>query len=108
MSNVKYITFVNEYGADDIIVFSFCQKHNEIARRLELSHVGVLGAGFIRFTVGSTCEDDIHVDTYDDELYVGAQCYGESSSLKIQSRGDDDTKIAVAMLQLKGTTHGRS
>ena len=72
MLRTKYIIF-EDNGLEDIIVFSGLQKHDSIARRLGLRPIS---AGF--FVIDA---DGI------------PKCYGESTSLKLESR-EEDTKIA--------------
>ncbi len=95
MNNTKYITFINEYGGDDIIVFSFCQKHSHIAAALSMHKDDILGAGFIQFY--GEPEDR---DTVDSPQHVVPHCYGESTSLKVLTRGAEDDRVAITMLQL--------
>lgn len=72
MKPLKYL--LTKQG--DLIVFSDGLSHSEMAGRRD-----IVGAGFIRFH-----------DTNDAEL-ARAECYGESVSLKIKSRKEEDEEI---------------
>lgn len=93
VNKVKYITFVSEFGCDDIIVFSFIQKHSHIASVMQMNKEDILGAGFIDIDVN---------DLPYGRRGVTATCWGESTSLTVSSRGKEDSDIADTMLNLDG------
>lgn len=69
---MKYITYLNPAEMADIRVFSDMEQHSHIAEEMKSRQpVELLGAGFI----------------------VNGKCKGYSESLKMDSRGEDDTKI---------------
>ena len=70
----KYIVFKQDH-LEDIIIFSGLQQHVDIANKLNLT---VVSAGFIKFV---PLEDYI-------------ECYGDSFSLKVKSRPEEDAQIA--------------
>jgi hypothetical protein len=80
MSQAKYI--IIESGPFLLpVVFSELQTHADVARALSGGgQPSVVGAGFC------------HID---DDRYV---CYGESVSLKVKSRGDEDSKLLNSYL----------
>ena len=84
MSKVKYIVF-NDDRLEDIVIFSELQTHSEIAHGLPGE---VVSAGFIRIFS-------------DGEIDVRVECYGESISLEVESRPEQDTKIARRALNLQ-------
>lgn len=71
----KYI--INDQGLP--VVFSELQTHADVARAL-FGITPVIGAGFCFI---------------DNDQYV---CYGESISLRVKSRGDEDSKILNRLL----------
>lgn len=91
MKTAKYITFVNEFGGDDIIVFSKAQKHSHIACVMNITAEDILGAGFIEFA---------SVGLPYGRHGVAAQCYNESVSLDVESRHSEDSQIANKVLDL--------
>lgn len=66
----KYITFVGDFGTEGIIIFPEHVGHNDVATGLN-----VVGAGF--------CNVD-----YNDP--GSSNCYGNSVSLGVESRGQED------------------
>ena len=91
MLEPKYIIYHDEVNdIEDIIIFSGFQKHIEVAHHL---HGKVVSAGFIKLTATDNPEGSSGPD-------VNIQCYGESNTLHIQSRPDEDTEIARHRLQL--------
>lgn len=84
MNKVKYIAFENEFGNEDLVVFSNQVTHIEMARNRRIFR-NVLGAGFIR------------INTIDGQLHVS--CYGRSESLGIDSR-EEDSNLARYILDL--------
>jgi hypothetical protein len=79
MKDVKYIAFENEFGNDDLVIFSNQVIHSEMARNRRIFRE-VTGAGFIR----------IGADTHG----VTVHCYGKSESLGVESRGEIDSNLA--------------
>jgi hypothetical protein len=76
---MKYITYVNSEGADDIRLFSIMEQHKDISVEMGMVSdvpIVLLGAGFVTFN------DDGSIE-----------CYGHSDSMKLDSRGEQDTKI---------------
>ena len=74
---MKYITYNNSFGVEDIRVFSCMEQHKAISKEMAINHsVPFLGVGFIEF----------HPDG-------SAECYGHSESMKLDSRGGLDTKL---------------
>lgn len=94
MENVKYITFKNEFGIDDIVIFSKHVVHSEMARNRRILR-NPLGAGFIRFDVES---DESESDIIPPRIV--ARCYGKSVTMGLESRGEEDSEIARKMLKL--------
>lgn len=96
MEPAKYITFKNEFGLEDIAIFSTHTQHAEMARNRRLFR-NILGAGFISFGVEQVPIDgDTPVD-----FVVVAKCYGKSISLgDLESRGELDAAVAKKMLGL--------
>lgn len=75
---MKYITYVNKAGLADIRIFSDMEEHKDIAYEMKRRQLfELLGAGFI----------------------VGGECEGYSQSLKLDSRGEDDTAIYGRLLK---------
>jgi hypothetical protein len=70
MPQCKYI--VTDLGFSEPIVFGETLNHSDVARAIGGT---VLGAGFCYIQ---------------DNKYV---CYGKSTSLKMDSRGDEDSKV---------------
>lgn len=84
---VKYITFKNaKFDSEDIIVFTGIQQHADVARSMELRSEDIIGAGFIRATKRGSG-------------VAAFECYGESTSLEVESQGDIDNNIANLFLQ---------
>lgn len=83
MNTAKYIVY-NSGGYYDIVIFSPLETHRDIAQRLDLH---VISAGFIQ----------LHPD---DSGGVKAWCRGESVSLGVESRGEEDAKVANRALCL--------
>ncbi len=95
MNHTKYITFTNEHDVPDIIIFTWCQKHSHIAAALQMKDSDILGAGFIQF-YGEPEDRDV----VDSPQHVVPHCYGDSSTLKVKSRGAEDDRVAIQMLEL--------
>jgi hypothetical protein len=75
---MKYITQKN----GDFVIFPDTMTHSVVAHELRLTKEHIAGAGFIRFGCGDHQELEILVD-----------CYGESVSLGVKSRGKEDARI---------------
>ena len=74
---MKYITYVNSEGIDDIRLFSIMEQHNKVSQEMVLhGPVTFLGAGFVKF-----------------DIYGFSECHGHSDSMNLESRGEQDTKI---------------
>jgi len=78
---VKYI-IVTSMGIETPIVFSDFLKHSEVAGNRE-----VISAGFVQFGLVDPTDEDIE-----------ATCYGMSTSLDIESRPEEDSKILTQHL----------
>ena len=78
----KYVVFELENGIEDMIIFSGLVQHDWMARGLGL----IVSAGFI----------SVHTDFGGDQLI---ECYGESISLNLKSRPEEDAKIAHRVLE---------
>jgi hypothetical protein len=83
----KYIVYKSG-GLEDIMVFSELLNHSEAARAV--GRENVISAGFM------------HVEP-DGEYELKCSCYGSSTTLDLQSRGEVDAK--VAMLRLYGNPY---
>ena len=70
---MKYITYESIEVGNIFVIFDKITSHDDMASRL--SYKKILGAGFVGFSLD------------------GARCYGESVSLKIESRGQKDNEI---------------
>lgn len=75
---MKYI--MRDHTPSEFAIFPDLLNHREMANRLGWRDI--IGAGFVRFGCGDHQELEILVD-----------CYGESISLGVKSRGDEDAKI---------------
>jgi len=75
MSKIKYVVFDNGL-VEDMIIFSDLTQHADVARGLE-----VVSAGFI-------------------QIFDGVCCYGDSISLGVKSRPEEDEKIARRVLRM--------
>lgn len=82
---MKYITYVTGNKLEDIRVFSCAEEHKKVAMEMALleGKATLLGAGFVEFDSDGS-----------------AECYGHSESLKIDSRGEADTKILKLHMRL--------
>ena len=82
MTRMKYI-ILSVGGLERPYVFSELDSHFEVARSLGYhpDHVHCIGAGFCYIAVDTV----IGAATY--------KCYGESTSLRINSRGEKDSKV---------------
>lgn len=83
MNKIKYIAFKRPDGIEDMVIFSWLVPHIDMVRTLGVAE-SIVGAGFMKFEVDANWPDTI----------VKPYCYGESTSLKIKSRGEDDQAIA--------------
>lgn len=69
---MKYITYLNKAELADIRIFSDLEFHKDVAYEMRRRQLfDLLGAGFI----------------------INGKCTGSSESLKLESRGADDTEI---------------
>jgi hypothetical protein len=79
-SNMKYVTFLSNEG-EQIIIFPKIIQHSVMAEDVKKSSFGgmrPISAGFI----------------------VNGECVGRSESLRMGSRGDDDTALILPLLDL--------
>ena len=86
----KYIVIDTDMGGMLPVVFSEIMSHANVAAAIK--HVGggeVVGAGFCH--IANTLNDRDLIEPH----YV---CYGESTSLGIKSRQEDDAKVLNKML----------
>jgi hypothetical protein len=79
--SMKYIV-AEQFGMIQPIIFPTEMKHAETAKNLHLQPKNILGAGFC-----SIVGEEI-------------QCYGESTSLGVESRGEKDSDCFNAFLIL--------
>jgi len=78
---MKYVTFKKVTGRTYIVMFSEAMSHQEVCARLSVGHYDTaVSAGFVR------------------ESADGLYCMGESVSLKMKSREDEDTNLLRASL----------
>jgi hypothetical protein len=83
----KYI--IIDYGMNVVpIVFSELQQHAEVARALYATPDKILGAGFCFIEVVKITNQA--GQTFHEPRY---KCYGESVSLKVKSREDEDSRF---------------
>lgn len=80
----KYIIIEGEFGVEAPIVFSHLLTHVSVAGGRK-----VLGAGKVSFGVVADPNDR----GYEPRMVMEANCYGESISLGIKSRGYEDDKL---------------
>jgi hypothetical protein len=80
---IKYIIVDAGFGTEAPVLFSELLKHSEVANGRK-----VYGAGFVQ----------IHAEEKDGEQVLVATCYGESTSLDIKSRPEEDSKIVTSQL----------
>jgi hypothetical protein len=78
----KYIVF-KDGSIEDIITFSELMNHNRAA--LALDPESIISAGFLEVYAG-------------DDGELGVACFGESTTLHLKSRGDEDARIAMLRL----------
>lgn len=77
---MKYITYLNKARLADIRIFSDMEKHKDVAYEMKRRQLfDLLGAGFI----------------------VNGKCEGHSESLKLDSRGEDDTAVYNRLLTVR-------
>lgn len=81
--DLKYV--IDEYK--NVAVFSPTATHADVARTM---HGKPIAAGFIRFGIGTVVEDG--------ERVAYANCFGESISLNIKSRGQEDADLIIGEL----------
>lgn len=70
---MKYITYTNENGIPSFVIFDKHTEHKSLSKRLRYTRI--LGAGFVV------------IDRF------GITCYGESLSMNVQSKEEEDSKI---------------
>jgi len=80
MSKTKYIVYKDGIE-EEIVIFGCTQNHVDVALKMNLRDGDVVGAGFV----------NIYKDA-NGEIVIN--CYGESTSLEIESRGNKDTFLA--------------
>jgi hypothetical protein len=73
--NMKYITYEDLDGGERYVIFDKITNHSDMAKYIRKSKV--LGAGFVGFN-------------FDDGT---AYTYGKSDSMKVDSRGEEDSRI---------------
>lgn len=78
---MKYIAFEGRLH-QEIIIFAQSRDHAQMALDLNIERENILGAGFIAIPAAT--------DPY---------CYGQSTSLNIASRGDDDTRLLHRLME---------
>ena len=87
---MKYITYENQAGMEDIRLFSIMEEHVKVSREMTLINSPVFyGAGFVKFN-----EDG------------SAECYGKSTSMHLKSRGKEDTAILQRSITMSRRRHG--
>jgi hypothetical protein len=79
MSKLKYI--IDVIGG--FAIFPSYIDHDTVGNLMTKRGIDPVGAGF--------------VDVFDGEV----QCYGESVSMRMKSRGDEDSKVIAKLLDLK-------
>lgn len=75
MFNAKYVVF-EDNGLEDMMIFSSLQKHVDIVHAADLNPIS---AGFIDH---------------------GLHCFGESNSLNLEARPEEDRAIARRMFNI--------
>ena len=80
MKDVKYV-IVDGCA----IIFSAAITHSDMVRFGKKAD----GAGFVRFHISK--------DEYDEDVVI-AKCYGESISLGVESRGEEDSLIVTSQI----------
>jgi hypothetical protein len=80
---IKYIIVNAGFGTEAPILFSELLKHSEVAGNRQ-----VISAGFVQ----------INAEEKDGEQVLVATCYGESTSLGIKSREEEDSKLVTSQL----------
>ncbi len=76
---MKYIAFEGKFHAE-VMIFASVQEHAQVALNMNLDKEDIIGAGFVG------------IDG-DGQPYF----YGQSTSLNIKSRGDEDLKIFTTL-----------
>lgn len=84
ITKAKYIVYNNALAGETPIVFDNIIAHNVIASSLTTNKDDIVAAGFVEF-------DD-----------SGAYCGGESTSLKVKSRGKKDAELINWRILRKG------
>lgn len=83
MEKLKYI--IDKYG--NFAIFSKNNAHSDIAKGFEFKPVG---AGFCTIAVGYKATEDCFDDIKE---IVNVHCFGESISLELESREEDEKII---------------
>lgn len=98
MPKWKYI-IVREIGSSFGQPFPFSESinHNDFAAMMHLDKSDILSAGFC---IVNEVLDAPSCVTGRNDTHLEWQCYGESTSLKIKSRGKEDEKIFSIRLPL--------
>ena len=87
----KYIVVEIFCGTETPILFPPHVGHGDMARSLSITPDDVLAAGFVAFSTKERLHCGLPYQT------VEAKAYGESTSLKVQSREEDSRLISQAM-----------
>lgn len=87
--NIKYITFLNNDGTKGGFIFPEDIDHSEMAKRLNIEHDKLVGAGFCEIVKSILTED---------ENTIEFKCFGKSLSLNIGP--DDNDGLMLTMLYL--------
>ena len=72
----KYIVFENRYDVETIVIFDGSTPHPDVLSGINK----IIAAGFLNIKTG--------------------ECYGKSTGLEVESRGEPDSKLARRFLQL--------
>lgn len=78
---LKYVVMCGEFGSEEMVIFSETMKHSHICRKAQ-----VISAGFIQ--VRNKSGD------------IDPEAYGESVSLRVGSRPEEDTKLAKELFNV--------
>jgi hypothetical protein len=81
---MKYITFISGHSVQ-FVMFPFTIQHSSMAQDLMLKNSDVLGAGFVNFKSVMVFGKNTAVP----------DCNGQSISLGVRSREDEDTKVIM-------------
>ena len=86
MNKAKYIVYTGDHGLEEMIIFSELQTHSDIAQRLRVTG-DIISAGFLH--VGTNVSGEAQ-----------ASCYGDSVSLKVKAREEEDSVLAERTLAI--------